>query len=99
MTTAIDQVEGDYVQTQPPASNDWHYVNVSRKDGKLFTWKNKAGVEWDLILIGEESGEVVKFEVGQCNKDKDMTLIRWGITASTRRMATLRLSSLSKKIQ
>ena len=51
------------MQTSPPAFNDWHHVSISKKDEKLFTWKNKAGVEWDLILTGEESG-VVKFEVG-----------------------------------
>jgi len=32
-TTAglIDQVEGDYVQTSPPASNERHYVRISKK--------------------------------------------------------------------
>ena len=70
----------------------------------MFTWKNNAGFEWDLIPIGEESGGVVKFEVRMnCsynkNKDKEKTLSRWGRTARTRRMATLRLASLPKEIK
>merc|ERR1712055_51975 len=44
-TGLIDQVEGDYVQSSPPASNDWHYVSISKKEENVFTWKNKAGVE------------------------------------------------------
>lgn len=70
-TTAItglkDIVEGDYVQTSPPASNDWHYVSIRGQisSQNIFTWKNKAGVEWDLIFIEEESSGVYKFEVGE----------------------------------
>merc|ERR1711973_846776 len=48
-------VEGDYVQTSPEASNDWHYVKITAKPGsdkdKVFLWRNKAGVEWELVLI------------------------------------------------
>merc|ERR1712212_47826 len=69
----LDQVEGDCEQSSPPASNNWHYVSISKKNGKnMFTWKNNAGFEWDLIPIGEESGGVVKFEVGEdCPYKKD----------------------------
>jgi len=70
-TGLIDQVEGDYVQSSPPASNDWHYVSISKKEENVFTWKNKAGVEWDLVLSGEESGGV-SFKVGdKCRYKKD----------------------------
>merc|ERR1712098_683973 len=73
-TTAglIDRVEGDYVQTSPPASNEWHYVRISKKKENVFTWKNKAGVEWDLVLSGDESGGRVTFKVGdECLYKKD----------------------------
>ena len=65
-----DKVEGDYVQTSPPASNDWHYVSIRGQisSQNIFTWKNKAGVEWDLIFIEEESSGVYKFEVGKLTK-------------------------------
>ena len=61
----INQVEGDYVQSSPPASNDWHYVSISKKEENVFTWKNKAGVEWGLTFIEEESSGVLKFKVGE----------------------------------
>merc|ERR1712203_80819 len=48
-TGLIDQVEGNYVQSSPPASNDWHYVSISKKED-VFPWKTKAGVEWDLVF-------------------------------------------------
>ena len=51
------------MQFSPPASNKWHDVSISKKSGEVFPWKNRAGVKWDLILVGEESGGVVKFEV------------------------------------
>jgi len=70
-TGLIDQVEGEYVQTQPPASNDWHYVSISKKEENIFTWKNKAGVEWDLLQPKESSGVVI-FQVGDnCPYKKD----------------------------
>ena len=60
------------MQFSPPGSNEWHDVSISKKSGEVFTWKNRAGVEWDLILVGEESGGVVKFEVRMnCSYDKD----------------------------
>jgi hypothetical protein len=60
-------VEGDYVQSSPPPSNDWHYVSIRAQSGSenLFSWKNKAGVEWDLIFVEEESSGVFKFQVGE----------------------------------
>merc|ERR1712010_254267 len=61
-TGLIDQVEGDYVQSSPPASNDWHYVSISKKEENVFTWKNKAGVEWDLVFSGEEWDGAVRFK-------------------------------------
>ena len=73
----IDQVEGDYVQTSPPASNEWHYVRISKKKENVFTWKNKAGVEWDLVLSGDESGGRVTFKVRKTKtktKTKTMTM-------------------------
>merc|ERR1712055_552788 len=71
-TGLIDQVEGDYVQSSPPASNDWHYVSISKKEENVFTWKNKAGVEWDLVLSGEERDGAVRFKVGDnCLYKKD----------------------------
>ena len=62
-----DTVEGDYEQTSPQSSNNWHHVTISRKIGSKnsFTWKNMAGVEWDLTFLGVESGGVLKFEVGE----------------------------------
>merc|ERR1711973_655906 len=47
-----EKVEGDYEQTSPPSSNDWHFVKITAKPGsdKVFIWKNKAGVAWELIL-------------------------------------------------
>merc|ERR1711934_1246767 len=71
-TGLIDQVEGDYVQSSPPASNDWHYVSISKKEENVFTWKNKAGVEWDLVFSGEEWDGAVRFKVGDnCLYKKD----------------------------
>merc|ERR1711872_432749 len=64
-------VEGDYVQTLPEASNDWHYVKITAQPGsdKVFLWKNKAGVEWELVLIDEKETEngvpMLVFKVGE----------------------------------
>merc|ERR1711962_698607 len=63
-------VEGDYVQTLPQASNDWHYVKITAQPGsdKVFLWRNKAGVEWELVLIDEKETEngvpMLVFKVG-----------------------------------
>jgi len=60
-------VEGDYEQTSPPSSNDWHFVKITAKPGsdKVFIWKNKAGVAWELILTNmEENDGVLVFKVG-----------------------------------
>merc|ERR1712013_739034 len=34
-----ERVEGDYEQTSPPSSNDWHFVKITAKPGsdKVFT--------------------------------------------------------------
>ena len=78
----IDQVEGDYVQTSPPASNEWHYVRISKKKENVFTWKNKAGVEWDLILTGKEKNG---FKVGEnCNRYTEALLSAEGDTVEIR---------------
>merc|ERR1711962_426647 len=64
-------VEGDYVQTLPEASNDWHYVKITAKPGsdKVFLWRNKAGVEWELVLINEKETKngvpMLVFKVGE----------------------------------
>merc|ERR1711872_348068 len=61
-------VEGDYEQTSPLSSNDWHFVKITAKPGsdKVFIWKNKAGVEWELILTNmEENDRVLVFKVGE----------------------------------
>merc|ERR1711973_762283 len=64
-------VEGDYVQTSPEASNDWHYVKITAKPGsdKVFLWRNQAGVEWELVLIDEKETEngvpMLVFKVGE----------------------------------
>ena len=59
-------VEGSYEQSSPPPSNDWHYASISRSGAEnSFTWKNKAGVEWELTFVGEESSGVLKFKVGE----------------------------------
>jgi len=64
-------VEGDYVQTLPEASNDWHYVKITAQPGsdKVFLWRNKAGVEWELVLIDEKETEngdpMLVFKVGE----------------------------------
>merc|ERR1739845_223515 len=50
-----------------PSSNDWHFVKITAKPGsdKVFIWKNKAGVEWELILTNMENDGVVVFKVGE----------------------------------
>jgi len=61
-------VEGDYEQTSPPSSNDWHFVKITAKPNsdKVFIWKNKAGVAWELILTNmEENDGVLVFKVGE----------------------------------
>merc|ERR1711962_965707 len=64
-------VEGDYVQTLPQASNDWHYAKITAKPGsdKVFLWRNKAGVEWELVLIDEKKTKdgvpTLVFKVGE----------------------------------
>merc|ERR1712013_195983 len=63
-----ERVEGDYEQTSPPSSNDWHFVKITAKPGsdKVFIWKNKAGVAWELILTNmEENDGVLVFKVGE----------------------------------
>ena len=68
--TQVHMYTGTQVHTSH--SNDWHYVTISKRNENVFTWKNKAGVEWLLTLDGEESGGVVKFKVGgKCPHHKD----------------------------
>merc|ERR1712180_521433 len=68
-TGVKEKVEGDYEQTSPPSSNDWHFVRITAKPGsdKVFIWKNKAGVAWELILTSnmEENDGVLVFKVGE----------------------------------
>merc|ERR1711973_428448 len=67
-TGVKEKVEGDYEQTSPPSSNDWHFVKITAKPGsdKVFIWKNKAGVAWELILTNmEENDGVLVFKVGE----------------------------------
>merc|ERR1711973_653290 len=64
------KVEGDYEQTSPPSSNDWHFVKITAKPGsdKVFIWKNKAGVTWELILTNMEENFgvlLLVFKVGE----------------------------------
>lgn len=65
---ALYVVEGNYTQSSPPPSNDWHYVNIRGQNGSanVFTWENKAGVEWDLIFVEKYSQYHCRFEV-LCN--------------------------------
>ena len=44
--------EGKYVRK--PAENDWHHVTISKMSNGNYKWKNKDGVEWDLISNGQE---------------------------------------------
>jgi len=63
-----EKVEGNYEQTSPRSSNEWHFVKITAKPGldKVFVWKNKAGVEWELTLIKvEKNGNVLVFQVGE----------------------------------
>merc|ERR1711928_226130 len=65
-----EKVEGDYEQTSPPSSNDWHFVKITAKPGsdKVFIWKNKAGVAWELILTSMEENFgvlLLVFKVGE----------------------------------
>ena len=48
----LDKVAGVYKQTSPPA-----HATITRKNGteNVFTWRNKAGVKWDLVLDTEDS--------------------------------------------
>merc|ERR1712180_316682 len=69
-TGVKEKVEGDYEQTSPPSSNDWHFVKITAKPGsdKVFIWKNKAGVTWELILTNMEENFgvlVLVFKVGE----------------------------------
>merc|ERR1711962_1566357 len=69
-TGVKEKVEGDYEQTSPPSSNDWHFVKITAKPGsdKVFIWKNKAGVTWELILTNMEENFgvlLLVFEVGE----------------------------------
>merc|ERR1712055_366142 len=70
-TGVKEKVEGDYEQTSPPSSNDWHFVKITAKPGsddKVFIWKNKAGVTWELILTNMEENFAVLllvFKVGE----------------------------------
>ena len=89
------------MQSSPPPSNNWHYVSIRGKIGSenIFTWRNKAGVEWDLILVEDDwKSGVLKFQVGKLfpGGGKSMHFgLRWGKTVPTtpRRMATLKLAS------
>ena len=88
-------VEGDYVQSSPPPSNDWHYVSIRAQSGSenLFSWKNKAGVEWDLIFVEEESSGVFKFQVGIFFPVGGNFMLfghRWGKTVPTTLTATIK---------
>merc|ERR1712212_630868 len=69
-TGVKEKVEGDYEQTSPPSSNDWHFVKITAKPGsdKVFIWKNKAGVAWELILTNMEENFgvlLLVFKVGE----------------------------------
>merc|ERR1711962_394323 len=69
-TGVKEKVEGDYEQTSPPSSNDWHFVKITAKPGsdKVFIWKNKAGVTWELILTNMEENFgvlLLVFKVGE----------------------------------
>merc|ERR1711973_743282 len=67
-TGVKEKVEGDYEQTSPPSSNDWHFVKITAKpdSDKVFIWKNKAGVAWELFLTNmEENDRVLVFKVGE----------------------------------
>merc|ERR1712180_314576 len=69
-TGVKEKVEGDYEQTSPPSSNDWHYVKITAKPGsdRVFIWKNKAGVAWELILNNMEENFgvlLLVFKVGE----------------------------------
>lgn len=45
--------------------NDWHFVDITNPsgNGKNFIWKNRAGVEWDLIAKFNQSGMIEAFDV------------------------------------
>merc|ERR1711962_160012 len=70
-TGVKEKVEGGYEQTSPPSSNDWHFVKITAKPGsddKVFIWKNKAGVTWELILTNMEENFgvlLLVFKVGE----------------------------------
>merc|ERR1712116_40406 len=69
-TGVKEKVEGDYEQTSPPSSNDWHFVKITAKPGsdKVFIWKNKAGVAWELNLTNMEENFgvlLLVFKVGE----------------------------------
>ena len=79
-------VEGSYEQSSPPPSNDWHYVSIRGQNGSenIFTWKNKAGVEWDLIFVEKENSGVFKFQVGKLfSRRGNVFGLRWGKTVPT----------------
>ena len=45
--------------------NNWHFVEVvpPSNDGRSFTWRNKAGVEWDLYP-NYDNNTITSFMVG-----------------------------------
>ena len=47
-----EKVEGDYEQTSPPSSNDWHFVKITAKPGsdKVFTIHR----EYTLIFVSPQ---------------------------------------------
>ena len=51
-----DGVIGCY--ERPTPSNDWHYVQITKsKNTDTFTWENRAGKTWSLLLIpGADDG-------------------------------------------
>ena len=64
LVVAPPSIRGEYFCSKYGANaNDWHYVTITENTpGKLYTWKNRAGVSWTLT---RNSADSELFDVGR----------------------------------
>jgi len=58
-----DTFPGKYELSNGPF-NDWHYVEITSKSGKDYTWTNRAGVSWTLTFQKKIDDTHLSFSVG-----------------------------------
>lgn len=49
---AVEELIGEY--RREPVENDWHKVVVSAGTTGDLTWRNSAGVSWELTVVGDQ---------------------------------------------